>query len=216
MTALEWDAAGSRRYETGIDRGVLYLQDELETVVPWNGLTGVTENVSREVKSYYTDGVKYLDHHVPGSFSAKLTAFTYPDELETILGIEEFAPGVHIHDQRAQMFHLSYRTKVGNDVDGTDHGYKIHILYNVLAVPDDVAINTLGASVVPQVFSWSLTGTPTNMWGIRPTSHISIHSRSIDPELLVTLEEMLYGSVTADPALLGIVELLELIELALA
>jgi hypothetical protein len=75
MTALEWDKVGDRRYETGIDRGVLFVKGG--PAVPWNGLSSVTEAVGRDVKSYYLDGVKYLDHHVPGSYSAKLAAFTY-------------------------------------------------------------------------------------------------------------------------------------------
>jgi hypothetical protein len=167
MTVLEWDKVGDRRYETGVDRGVLFPPNG--PAVPWNGLTSVTETLTRDVKSYYLDGVKYLDHHVPGSYAAKLTAFTYPDELETLLGMTEYAPGVFLHDQRAKLFHLSYRTLVGNDVDGTDHGYKVHVVYNLLAVPSDKAMNSLSNQVSAEPFEWDLTGTPNVMFGIRPT-----------------------------------------------
>ena len=122
MTALAWDRVGDRRYETGVDRGVLYLPDG--TAVPWNGLTSVTETKSREVKSYFLDGVKFLDHYIPGTYEAKLSAFTYPDELEALLGSSEMAPGIVVYDQRANLFHLSYRTLIGNDIDGLDHGYQ--------------------------------------------------------------------------------------------
>ena len=142
MTALVWDQVGERRYETGVDRGVLY--PPIGNPVPWNGLVSVNETVSREVKPYYIDGIKFLDHHVPGSYAAKLVAFTYPDEMDGLVGTQEFSPGVFIHDQRSpKLFNLSYRTRVGNDLEGLDHGYKIHILYNLLATLDDVTYTTL-------------------------------------------------------------------------
>lgn len=208
MTVLEWDRVGDRRYETGIDRGVLYLPDG--SAVPWNGLTGLTESRGREVKSFYTDGVKYLDHSVPGDFAANLTAITYPDELDELLGDVEYAPGVSLYDQRAQMFNLSYRTRVGNDLD-PDAGYKIHILWNLLAVPADVAFASNGDSVAPVAFAWSLTATPSQMFGIRPTAHISLNSLRMDPETLDTIEALIYGTVGTDPVLPTLVELLALI-----
>jgi hypothetical protein len=217
MTVLEWDKVGDRRYETGIDRGVLFPPNA--PAVPWNGLTSVTETVSRDVKSYYLDGVKYLDHHVPGSYAAKLAAFTYPDELETLLGMTEYAPGVFLHDQRAKLFHLSYRTLVGNDVDGTDHGYKVHIVYNVLAIPSDKAMSSVSNQVSVEPFEWDLTGTPNVMFGIRPTAHISLDSRKITPVVLTTVEGLLYGTpyVDADhpgtnPSLPMLFDLLTMVE----
>lgn len=214
MTVLAWDEAGSRQYQTGIDRGVLFVPDG--DAVPWNGLVSITETVDREIKSYYTDGVKYLDKHVPGSYEAKLSVYTYPDEFEDLLGISPFAPGVFLHDQRAKPFNLSYRTGLGNDLLGSDLGYRIHILYNVTASQGSSAIATLSASPAVSAIEFTLKGVPTNMWGIRPTSHISLDSTSIDPELLGDIEELLYGTEAADPALPDMVDLLALIETALA
>lgn len=211
MTALAWDQVGDRRYETGVDRGVLYLPSG--AAVAWNGLTDVSETLTREVKSYYIDGVKYLDHHIPGSYAAKLSAFTYPDELNEVLGNAVFAPGVIVHDQRARLFSLSYRTLVGNDLD-PDLGYKVHIVYNVLAVPADTSFGSLSDSPSPQSFQWSLTGTPNTMLGIRPASHISLESRGIDPDLLFEIESLLYGTPEADPALPNLVDLLGMVEAA--
>lgn len=210
MTRLEWDAVGDRRFETGVDRGVLYLMDG--TAVPWNGLTQVNESLERDVKSYFIDGIKFLDHQVPGSFSAKVQAFTYPEELDDLLGRSVFAPGVYLHDQRAKMFHLSYRTLIGNDVEGTELGYRLHIMYNLLATPSSVAMGTMGKDVSPVNFEWTLSGTPPVMFGARPTSHISFDSRLVDPTLLAAIEDLLYGTPTAAPDLPDMVTLLGMAE----
>jgi len=211
MTALVWDQAGERRYETGVDRGVLYPPSGV--AVPWNGLLSINESISREVKSYFIDGIKFLDHHVPGSYSAKLSAFTYPDEMDELGGTQEFVPGVFVHDQRSpKLFNLSYRTLVGNDLEGLDHAYKIHILYNLLAIPGDVTYSTNAESVDPQTFEWTISGTPAQMFGIRPTSHISLDSRRIDAGMLETLEAMLYGSSTTNPSLPSLVDLLNMVD----
>jgi hypothetical protein len=211
MTALVWDQAGERRYETGIDRGVLYPPSE--PAVPWNGLISVNETVSREVTPYFIDGVKFLDHYIPGTYAAKISAFTYPDEMNELVGTQEFVPGIFLHDQRsANLFNLSYRTKVGNDLEGMDHGYKIHILYNLLAVLNDTTMNTIAENVEAQTFEWTVSGVPSKRPGIRPTSHISLDSRRIDSTMLGNLEELLYGTVTTDPDLPDLVELLTLVE----
>jgi hypothetical protein len=210
MTALVWDQVGERRYETGVDRGVLYLPGR--NVVVWNGLISVNETVSRDVKPYYIDGIKFLDHHVPGTYSAKISAFTYPDEMDTLVNSAEFAPGVFLHDQRSpKLFNLSYRTRIGNDLEGPSYGYKVHIVYNLLAVLNDTTLTTIGDSVAPQTFEWSIYGTPAAVFGARPTSHISLNSRSIDPTLLMTIEELLYGSDDLNPSLPALVDLLAMI-----
>lgn len=210
MTALAWDQVGERRYETGVDRGVLYpLEGD---AVSWNGLISVNEVTGRETKPFYIDGTKFLDHNVPGSYAAKLAAYTYPDELDELVGAKEYTPGVFVHDQPVpQFFNLSYRTRVGNDVDGVDHGYKIHILYNLMAVLSDTTLSTIGESVTAQAFEWTIFGTPSPIEGIRPTSHISLDSRRLDPEMLATLEELLYGSEAENPDLPTLSELLALV-----
>jgi len=209
MTRLVWDKVGERRYETGIDRGVLFLRDG--GAVPWNGLTSISENRSREVKSYYIDGIKYLDHHVPGAYAAKLSAFTYPDELEILLGNAEFAPGVILHDQQAYQFNLAYRTGIGNDVDGFEHGYRIHLVFNVIASPSDSASDTVSNSMSPTLFEWNLTGTPSLMFGARPTNHVSLDSRLMDPMKLQILEELIYGTDLTEPSLPQLTYLLGLV-----
>lgn len=198
MTVLAWDEIGERIYQTGIDRGVLYLNDG--TAVPWNGLTSVEEDSTSDVKSYYHEGVKFLENFVPGDFEGKLKAFTYPEEFDTVNGLSSISPGLDIYDQPASSFNLAYRTKIGNDLS-QDLGYKIHILYNVIANPDAVSFNTLEDSVQPSEFGWDLSGTPTKLVGFRPTVHISIDSTQTPPEVMQVLEDQLYGTETRDPQL---------------
>jgi hypothetical protein len=209
MTALVWDQVGTRKYQTGVDRGVLYLPDY---AVPWNGLISIEEDLVREVKSYYLDGIKYLDHFVPGSYSAKLQAFTYPDEFEEIQGNGRFVGGVYVHDQRTRLFNMSYRTREGNDLEGIDYAYRLHILYNLQVVPANAALASIGETVVASAFSWTLLGTPPLMTGIRPTCHVSIHSRDVNESLLEHIERLLYGTEDEDPTLPTMIELLSIAE----
>jgi hypothetical protein len=209
MARLEWDKVGERFFETGVDRGVLYLPSGVG--VPWNGLSQVTENKSREVKSYYLDGVKYLDHFVPGAYAAQLQAFTYPDELDMLLGNTEFAPGVVLHDQQAKPFSLSYRTRLGNDLEGVEYGYRLHIVYNVTASPSGGAMVTLGDRQEASAFTWDLTAVPSQMFGIRPTAHVSLVSTAIDELLLGQLEDALYGSVGLGALLPDFIELMDMV-----
>lgn len=199
MTALVWDDVGERVYQTGIDRGILFLNDG--TAVAWNGLTSVEEDSTSEVKSYYLEGVKFLQNLIPGDFEGKITAFTYPEEFDEVNGLSSISPGLDIYDQPASSFNLVYRTKIGNDLS-PDFGYKLHILYNVIANPDNVSYDTLDDSgVSPVEFGWSLSGTPTKLVGFRPTVHISIDSTQTPPDVFRVLEDILYGTETADPRL---------------
>ena len=152
MAVLAWDQVGDRTYQTGVSRGVLYTQDG--DVAVWNGLTSVEESSTAEIKSFYLDGVKYLDNLVPGDFSGSLKAFTYPDEFEEAIGVVDVAPGLYYHDQPSRSFNLSYRTTVGNDLSGMEYGYKIHLLYNVIANPDTTVFETLRDEAAALEFSW--------------------------------------------------------------
>lgn len=208
MTVLEWDKIGERFFETGIDRGVLFTTGG--AAVAWNGLTQISENPERSVKDYYMDGVKYLEQHLPGTYSAKLEAFTYPDIVDELTGSARYAPGVFLHDQHARAFHLSYRTGVGNDVDPT-LGYKVHVVYNVIAVPSAVGLNTRDDSVEPVKFSWDLSSIQQVAVAARPTSHISLHSRLMNPSVLAGVEARLYGTNATNPSLPSMADLLTLI-----
>ena len=207
MAPLVWDEAEDRRYQDGVDRGVLYVP-ELEIAVPWNGLTGVDESSSSEVKSFHLEGVKYLQNFIPGDFSGRLRAFTYPEEFDKVNGVSPTADGFDLYDQPARSFSLSYRTRIGNALN-PDLGYKIHILYNVFANPDASSFRTIQEEVDPMEFSWILSGTPVRLEGFRPTVHISLDSTKTPPEIMQQLEDTLYGSDTNDPHLLTIQEIMD-------
>jgi hypothetical protein len=208
MTALAWDQVGERVFQTGVDRGVLYLNDG--TVVAWNGLTSVDEDNSVEIKSSYLNGFKYLEYATLGDFSGSLKALTYPDEFDSVMGVTEIHPGLSYYDQPYGSFGLSYRTLIGNDVLGVELGYKIHILYNLLANPDSYTFNTQSESIEAMEFSWALSGSPVVLSGHRPTSHLVVDSRTIPSETLPELENMLYGTESTDPFLPSIDDILDL------
>jgi hypothetical protein len=157
--------------------------------------------------------VKYLETVAPGDFSGRLRAVTYPDEFDSVNGVGSPAPGLSYHDQPVKSFSLSYRTRVGNDVDGLDHGYKIHLLYNLVAMPENMVFATVADPSMPIEFAWTLNGVPpTIRRSFRPTVHISIDSTEVDPETLAAIENVLYGTDTTAPRLPGIDELTDLFQ----
>lgn len=208
MTALTWDEIGQRKYETGIDRGVLYLPNG--TAVPWNGLTSVTENPDYRSSPVYYDGRKISDMVSLGDFSASLKAFTYPDEFEVLQGLGKFQDGIFLGEQRPKPFGLSYRTKLGNDLN-SEAGYKIHVLYNLFASPKNKTHQTIGNSVDPEEFEWDIFAIPEEVTGFAPTARIIINTRDVDPDTLVALEEVFYGSEDEDPSLISMNDLLIMI-----
>lgn len=199
MTALVWDQAGDRLYETGLDRGVLFLPEG--GGVAWNGLISVEEENTSSVQPVYFDGVKFNDIVTVEDFAATLKAYTYPDEFLRFEGILEDQRGVLVTAQPTQRFHLTYRTLVGNDLDGEAHGYKIHVLYNLTAIPANKEYRTMGIDSEPVEFEWALTAIPEEIEGFRPTAHIIIDTRRVDPLLVQDVEELLYGDEENDPRL---------------
>lgn len=191
MPTLEWDKVGERIFEAGIRKGVLYIQGECG--VPWNGLTSVDEDPIMAMDPLMFDGVKYGDVVSIGNFSGVLKAFTYPDEFLQCLGVLEDESGFNITAQPIRTFGLSYQTTMGDDLNGSESCYKIHLLYNLKAVPASTSYVTLSDSLEPTEFEWDLTSIPEQVSGFRPTAHVIIDSRKIDPYLLSDIEDILYG-----------------------
>lgn len=197
MSKLVWDQTGERYYETGVKQGVLYPQATGGTYpkgVAWNGLTAVTESPSgAEATALYADDIKYLNLMSAEEFGATIEAYTYPDEFAQCDGSAALATGVSIGQQSRKAFGLCYRTTLGNDVDGNDFGYKLHIIYNALAAPSEKAYATINDSPEAITFSWEVTTTPVNVTGFKPTASITIDSTKVDKTKLTSLEEILYG-----------------------
>lgn len=204
MSKLTWDASGERLYETGVKQGVLYVMDNnaYGNGVAWNGLTAITESPSgAESTPLYADDIKYLDLRSTEEFGATIEAYTYPDEFAACDGSASLADGVSIGQQARKMFGLCYRTTVGNDTDGTDHGYKLHLIYGATASPSEKAYETINDSPEAITFSWEITTTPVSVTGFKPTASITIDSTKADPTCLAALEEKLYGGTSAEPTL---------------
>ncbi len=205
MSKLIWDQTGERFYETGVNQGVLYLRGKDGTYsngVAWNGLISVTESPSgADSTPIYADNIKYLNLLSTEEFGATIEAYTYPDEFAQCDGSAEIATGVMIGQQNRKVFGLSYKTTLGNDVDGNDHGYKLHIIYGALAAPSEKGYSTINDSPEAITFSWEITTTPVSVTGFKPTASIVIDSTKVDAADLEALEEILYGTIDNDPYL---------------
>lgn len=205
MAVLEWDQVGERLYETGVDRGVLYIPNGsgvYDAGYAWNGLTTVTEApTGAESSPQYADNIKYLNLVSAEEFGATIEAFTYPEEFGQCDGTAEGTTGVLVGQQGRSSFGLAYRTRVGNDLDGTDHGYKLHLIYGCLAAPSEKAYSTINDSPEAISFSWEITTTPVAVTGMKPTALLVIDSTAVDSADLADLEEILYGAIGVDPRL---------------
>ena len=197
MSKLVWDKTGERYYETGVKNGVLYpIQSDgtYSKGVAWNGLTAVTESPSgAENTPLYADDIKYLNLVSAEEFGATVEAYTYPDEFAECDGSASIADGVMIGQQARKIFGMSYKTTVGNDVDGNSHGYKLHLIYGATASPSEKAYATINDSPEAITFSWEIATTPVNVTGFKPTASLVIDSTKANPTKLASLEEILYG-----------------------
>src|SRR3954454_18113028 len=205
MTTLTWDQVGQRLYETGVDHGVLYLPDSSGDYTEghaWNGLTTVTESTSgAESSPQYADNIKYLNLVSAEEFGATIEAFTYPDEFGQCDGTAEPTPGIYIGQQGRRVFGLSYRSQIGNDLAGSDAGYKLHLVYGALAAPSEKAYGRINDSPEAITFSWDVSTTPVPVPGFKPTALLTIDSTKVAADDLAALEALLYGSAGDDPRL---------------
>jgi len=202
---LTWDGTGEKQFETGVDHGVLYIPNEsgvYDDGVSWNGLVSVTESpTGAEANKTYADNIIYGVLTSAEEFGATIEAYTYPVEFNQFDGMVVPSPGVTVGQQSRGVFGLSYRTKVGNDIEGQDAGYKLHLLYGLTAAPSEKAYTTVNDSPEMITFSWEITSVPVAVTDLSPTSIITIDSTLVDATALAALEELLYGSVSTDPSL---------------
>lgn len=200
MTKVIWNETGKRRYEAGIDRAVLYVKGSVG--VPWNGLVSVSErSAGIEIKKYYFDGINYLNIATSEEFEATITAFYSPKEFDQCDGMVEPIKGLLVTQQRRKLFGLTYRTLIGNDTEGTSHGYKIHLVYNALATPSDKDYETLSDNTDPTNLSWDIVTRPYAIPSAAHSAHLILDSTELSPYSLKLLEDVLYGTPETEPRL---------------
>ena len=205
MSKLVWDQTSQRIYETGVKQGVLYVQDgkgDYGKGVAWNGLTAINQSPSgAEASPLYADDIKYLELMSVEEFGGSIEAYTYPEEFEACDGSAAIATGVKIGQQKRSAFGLCYRTTIGNDTEGDEYGYKLHIVYGCKAAPSEKAYATVNDSPEAITFSWEFTTTPVAVNGFKPTSYVEIDSTKATAENLTALEAILYGTDEAEARL---------------
>lgn len=205
MAKLVWDQTGQRFYETGTKMGVLYPQSadgSYPKGVAWNGLTAVTESPSgAEASPLYADDIKYLNLMSAEEYGATVEAYTYPEEFGACNGEAELVAGVSVGQQKRQAFGLCWRTTVGNDIEGNDFGYKLHLVYGCLAAPSEKAYATINDSPEAITFSWEISTTPVSVTGMKPTACLTIDSTKVDEGKMAAIEAILYGSESEEARL---------------
>lgn len=222
MAKLVWDQIGEKLYETGVDRGVLYVMNASGAYgdgVAWNGLTGVSENPSgADANPIYADNIKYLELRSAEEFGCTIEAYTYPDEFAVCDGSAYAVTGLKLGQQRRTPFGFTYRTRLGNDTQFDDYGYKIHLVYNCTASPSSKSYQTVNDSPEAITFSWEVTATKVPVVSLgannvpvevmdannkpyRPVATLEIDSTKVDATKLAALEAKLYGTDSADAEL---------------
>lgn len=205
MAKLVFNGVGDRLFETGVKKGVLYVMGDdgqYEKGVVWNGLTAVTEKPSgAETTNLYADDVKYVVIYGAEEFEATIEAYTYPEEFEQCDGSAVLAEGVNVGQQTRKTFAFCYTTSLGNDTQGQDYGYKIHIIYGCKAKPSEKSYSTINDSPEAVTFSWDVSTVPVPVEGMNPTATLVIDSTRVESDKLRILEDKLYGTVSEDATL---------------
>lgn len=198
MARVKWDEDGKKIYKVGVDRGVHYLKDkngQYPVGVPWNGLSKITESPSgAESSPVYANNAKYLDLISAEEYGYTIEAYTYPDSFAECDGSKEIAPGIFIGQQNRKHFGMTYRTLIGNDIENTDYGYEIHLVYDSVAAPSSKDHETVNENVEAETMSWECSTTPVKVEGYKPTSHLIINSTTCPKDVLKKIEDILYGT----------------------
>ena len=197
MAKLVWDASGTRQFEAGVDRGVLYPLGTTgyEAGVAWSGLTAVNEAPSgAESNPQYADNIKYVDIQSAEEFNATIEALTYPDEFEPGDGSASPSEGLTVGQQTRKTFGFSYRSLLGNDIEQLDAGYKIHLVYGAKAAPSEKNRTTINDSPEAMPFSWEISTTPVPVTGYKPSAHLTLDSTKVPAAKMSAIEALLYGT----------------------
>lgn len=210
MPRVEWDDIGSRRFETGIDRGMIYVPPAAGVV--WNGLVGVSEvPTGGTAREFYIDGEKYLNLSSLEEYSATIEAFASPPEFAPCAGLLRLSAGLYACDQHRQAFSLSYRTSIGYNWRSYSEGYKVHLVYNVTATVADFTHETITDRHPLKTRSWTIFTTPEDIPSVKPASHFVVNSLKVDPAELAAVEDILYGTSTTEPRFPTVDELMAVV-----
>lgn len=206
MSQITWDKVGERFYEAGVDHGVIYSYDtenkEYNGGEAWNGLTSVNESPSgAEASPTYADNIKYLNLVSAEDYGSTIECLFYPDTFAECNGERSIATGVTIGQQPRKIFGFCYRTQLANDTEGIEYGYKLHLVYNCLAAPSEKAHGTINDSPEAGTMSYTISTTPVEVTGYKPTAHVVIDSTTTDETKLNALKAILYGTENTDPRL---------------
>lgn len=206
MAELEWDKAGERYYENGVDHCALYPQDSTGAYpkgVAWNGITSITESPDgAEANDIYADNMKYGSLRSTETLGISIEAYTYPDEFAILDGTASPVKGVYLGQQKRGSFGLAFRTQIGNDtMTESDDGYKLHLVYGCTASPSERAYETINDSPDAISFSWEIDTTPVSVKGFKSVSNITVNSLDCDADKLAALEKILYGSADEEARL---------------
>lgn len=218
MSKLVWDKVGTRHYETGVDRGVLFVQKtdgSYEKGVAWSGLRSVNENPDgADATDLYADNIKYGVMRSAENFKATIGAYMAPDEFDACDGCAEMVEGVTIGQQERTPFALAYRTRVESDTSKGGKDYKLNIIYNATAAPSERSHETVNDSPSAMELSWDVETTPIEVEGFDPTAHITIDSRKVSAAAMKKIEDALYGTDSEESKLLLPNEIVEMIKQA--
>jgi hypothetical protein len=201
MAALVWNQSADKYFESGVDKGVLYVRiadGSYPLGVAWEGLTAVTEKPGgAEPTDLWANNVKYATLLSAETFEGTIEAYTFPDEFLECDGMVEAEAGAVLHQQARTPFGLAYRTYNGNEAVGQMAEQKIHVIYGCIAQPSEVSRATLNDSPEAATFSWDFRTTPVAATGYNAVSKITLDSRNLTAAGLAAVEEALFGG-TAD------------------
>ena len=215
MGRLTWDALGERKYEIGVDHGVFYpYEGGIYTGgIAWNGLTGVEDdNGGRDASPLYSGGVKVGSEYTSEEYSGIIKCYIFPDEFEEYLGEREIVPGIYARQQDRYQFGFCYRSRKGNDTDGVEYGYKLHLIYNMQVTDFSRSYSTVNDTMDIQETEISFETFPQESANedFDPMSEIVLDSSLLDTDVMQTLEAILYGSDDEEPRLPFPDEIIEL------
>lgn len=217
MAILTWDEAGSRKYELGVDHGVLYPfgTGTYGAGVVWNGLTKVTQSPDgAEAQDFYGDNIKYGSIRSAETFGGTIECYTYPDAFLACNGEFELSEGVTIGQQARQKFGFSYRTMAGDDTMSEPTDYIIHLVYGATASPSESEYESINDSPEAMTFSYDFDTTPIAVTGHKAVSHLKINATTLESAKLKKITDKLYGTADQEPTLPTPDEIVQLLNAA--